>query len=96
MARRELKTLGQHPQDKPDRARSGHAGMPAGHGETQAIMAYKQPEMGRHYLERVTGIEPALSAWEVHRSVPSSAVTCDGTCPWVAASDPYGPVLIAR
>jgi hypothetical protein len=34
-----------------------------------------------YVVERVTGIEPALSAWEVHRSVPSYAVTCDGTCP---------------
>jgi len=32
-------------------------------------------------LERVTGIEPALSAWEVHRSVLLSTATCDGTCP---------------
>jgi hypothetical protein len=28
------------------------------------MMADKQSELGRHCLERVTGIEPALSAWE--------------------------------
>src|SRR5437667_12571480 len=27
-------------------------------------MAGRLPELGRHCLERVTGIEPALSAWE--------------------------------
>jgi len=31
-------------------------------------MADKRPELGRHCLERVTGIEPALSAWESNRS----------------------------
>ena len=28
------------------------------------MMADKRPELGRHCMERVTGIEPALSAWE--------------------------------
>jgi hypothetical protein len=47
-------------------------------------------------LERVTGIEPALSAWEVHRPEPSPLLTCARTCPQVAVADPYDPPLIAR
>jgi hypothetical protein len=47
-------------------------------------------------LERVTGIEPALSAWE---SVPSGPVTCPdqrGGCPRVTVRDRSSPGLMAR
>jgi hypothetical protein len=41
-------------------------------------------------LERVTGIEPALSAWE---SVPSEAFTCGELRSWLSASDREIPVF---
>jgi hypothetical protein len=47
-------------------------------------------------VERVTGIEPALSAWEVHRSAPLFSVTCGAACPPVAVFDLCCPPLIAR
>jgi integrase len=46
--------------------------------------------------ERVTRIELALSAWEVHRSAPLCCVTCGAACPPVAVSDLCCPPLIAR
>jgi hypothetical protein len=47
-------------------------------------------------VERVTGIEPALSAWE---SVPSgllSGLTCGAGCPRVTVTDRSSPWLMAR
>ena len=47
-------------------------------------------------LERVTGIEPALSAWE---SVPSGLLRdliCEAGGPWVAVRDRSSPGLMAR
>ena len=41
-------------------------------------------------MERVTGIEPALSAWE---SGPSRALTCPELPSWLSASDREIPVL---
>jgi hypothetical protein len=60
------------------------------------MMADKRPELGRHRLERVTGIEPALSAWESDRSGPLTALiwVCDP--PPVTAMDPEIPGLMAR
>ena len=52
-------------------------------------MADKRPELGRHCLERVTGIEPALSAWEVSatiRGLPADTLAC-GTLACLTASD---------
>jgi len=40
-------------------------------------MADKRPELGRHCLERVTGIEPALSAWDPTDRGPLTALTCE-------------------
>jgi hypothetical protein len=36
-------------------------------------------------VERVTGIEPALSAWESERNRPSWRLSCQLVCPAVAA-----------
>src|SRR5262249_32051350 len=47
-----------------DRARNGHASAPAGHRMARAIMADRLSDLGTQPVERVTGIEPALSAWE--------------------------------
>jgi hypothetical protein len=46
--------------------------------------------------ERVTGIEPALSAWESVRSGQLSGLTCWAGCPWVTVRDPFLPGLMAR
>ena len=51
--------------------------------ETNALAA-------RSLLERVTGIEPALSAWE---SVPSGPVTWPDLRGWVSASDRERPLV---
>jgi len=47
-------------------------------------------------LERVTGIEPALSAWETNRSVPLTTLTWDPNAPRVTLMDPMTPGLMAR
>ena len=42
-------------------------------------MAGRRPELGTQHVERVTGIEPALSAWEVSGAValpPADSVSC--------------------
>jgi len=51
-------------------------------------MADKRPELGRHCLERVTGIEPALSAWESDRSGASDRPDLRTRC---TASDRHRP-----
>ena len=60
------------------------------------MMADKRPELGRHYLERVTGIEPALSAWESDRSGLLTALTWATDAPLVTVIDPMTPQLMAR
>jgi hypothetical protein len=48
------------------------------------------------HVERVTGIEPALSAWE---SVPSGLLcrlACEVRCPRVTVTDRSSPRLMAR
>jgi hypothetical protein len=47
-------------------------------------------------LERVTGIEPALSAWESDRSGPLTALTWATDAPRVTVIDPMTPRLMAR
>ena len=47
-------------------------------------------------VERVTGIEPALSAWEAARSGLLCGLTCGAGCPRVTASDRSSPRLMAR
>ena len=42
-------------------------------------------------MERVTGIEPALSAWE---SVPSGALIIPKLRSWLSGSDREMPVLL--
>jgi hypothetical protein len=59
-------------------------------------MADKRPELGRHCLERVTGIEPALSAWESDRSRPLTALSWAVDAPLVTVMDPAIPGLMAR
>jgi hypothetical protein len=48
------------------------------------------------YLERVTGIEPALSAWESDRSGSLTALTWKSDVPLVTVMDPVTPGLMAR
>jgi hypothetical protein len=46
--------------------------------------------------ERVTGIEPALSAWESDRSEPLTALSWAVNAPLVTVMDPAIPGLMAR
>src|SRR5215471_5113640 len=46
--------------------------------------------------ERVTGIEPALSAWESYRSGSLTALTWTADAPPVTVIDPATPWLMAR
>ena len=45
-------------------------------------------------LERVTGIEPALSAWESDRSGPLTVLTWTSNAPLVTVTDPSIPGLM--
>src|SRR5262249_22727636 len=47
-------------------------------------------------VERGTGIEPALSAWESDRSGPLTALNCTANVPQVTARDRMNPGLMAR
>jgi hypothetical protein len=47
-------------------------------------------------VERVTRIEPALSAWETERLRLNGRVTCRSLRTGVAVTDPWRPWLIAR
>ena len=47
-------------------------------------------------VERVTGIEPALSAWEAKRLRLLRALTCQFQWPAVAVTAPSSPWLMAR
>jgi hypothetical protein len=47
-------------------------------------------------VERVTGIEPALSAWESYRSGHLTALTWATDAPLVTVMDPMPPRLMAR
>jgi len=47
------------------------------------------------YAERVTGIEPALSAWESDRSGPLTGLTWGSGAPLVTVIDPGTPGLMA-
>ena len=50
----------------------------------------------RFVVERVTGIEPALSAWESDRSGPLTALSWASDTPLVTAMNPATPGLMAR
>ena len=47
-------------------------------------------------MEGVTGIEPALSAWESDQSGPLTALTWASDTPLVTVMDPVTPGLMAR
>jgi hypothetical protein len=49
-----------------------------------------------YIVERVTGIEPALSAWESDRSGPLTAMTWAPDSPLVTVEDPQAPGLMGR
>jgi hypothetical protein len=51
---------------------------------------------GPSHLERLTGIEPAPSAWEAERSGLSPGLTCRPGCPRVTVKDRSLPGLMAR
>jgi len=50
----------------------------------------------RSWLERMTGIEPALSAWESVQFRLSGRPTCDCTGPRVTVTDRESLALMAR
>ena len=55
-----------------------------GGSDALVIMADRSHELGIHHLEWVTGIEPALSAWEVCGAAerpPAEWLTCGSTVP---------------
>ena len=60
------------------------------------IMAGRRPGLGTQHVERVTGIEPALSAWESVRSGPLTALSWAVDAPLVTVMDPVTPGLMAR
>jgi hypothetical protein len=47
-------------------------------------------------VERVTGIEPALSAWESDRSEPLTSLSWATDAPLVTVMNPMTPWLMAR
>ena len=55
-------------------------------------MADTWPELGTHRVKRVTGIEPALSAWESGRARPLTVLTWASDAPLVTAMDPASAV----
>ena len=59
-------------------------------------MASRPIELGTQHMERVTGIEPALSAWESDRSGPLTGLTWAADAPLVTVMDPVTPGLMAR
>jgi hypothetical protein len=59
-------------------------------------MARRPPELGSQYVERVTRIELALSAWESDRSGPLAALSWAVDAPLVTAMDLATPRLMAR
>jgi hypothetical protein len=59
-------------------------------------MAGRLPDLGRHCVERVTGIEPALSAWESDRSGPLTTPTWESGTPLVTVKHPMTPGPMAR
>jgi hypothetical protein len=61
------------------RARNGHAKTRTNPLPSE-ISRDQAPDQA-FVVERVTRIELALSAWEVHRPVLLSALTCEETCP---------------
>jgi hypothetical protein len=58
-------------------------------------MADKPLELGSRDVERVTGIESALSAWESDRSGASAALSWAADIPLVTVIDPATPGLMA-
>jgi hypothetical protein len=59
-------------------------------------MAHRPSELGSQYVERVTGIEPALSAWESDRSGFLTALTWAPDTPLVTVMDLVTLGLMAR
>jgi hypothetical protein len=59
-------------------------------------MARRPPELGSQYVERVTRIELALSAWESDRLGPLTTLTWALDAPLVTVMDSVTPGLMAR
>jgi hypothetical protein len=62
-------------------------------------MAGRRSDLGRYCLERVTGIEPALSAWEVcgaARLPPADSVTCGDLDSLTVSDHDYPQVLLSQ
>ena len=59
-------------------------------------MAGRPSELGTQRVERVTGIEPALSAWESDRSGALTALSWVADAPLVTVMDLVAPELMAR
>ena len=71
-------------------ARSGHAARSQATRGARLATVNRVPELRIRGLERVTGIEPALSAWE---SVPSGPVRCPDLRDGLSASDRERPFV---
>src|SRR5215831_11628369 len=69
----------------------GHAVVLKGHKGDLAIMAGRPTELGIQYVERVTGIEPALSACEAARYGRLGGLTSRFGCPAGTAVDRQSP-----
>jgi hypothetical protein len=68
-------------------------------GTSKAQVRKPLPDLGpswleRVTLERVTGIEPALSAWEAERCELRTGLTCAARCPPLTVRDRWLPGLI--
>jgi hypothetical protein len=71
------------------------------HGDQQDPSGTKSHAFGTpaelgFLAERVTGIEPALSAWESAQPALLCGLTCGAGCPRVTVTDPSSPGLMAR
>jgi hypothetical protein len=78
------------------RARNGHVAREGWlNGEAPASEKWLRT-WGFVMVERVTGVEPALSAWESVQSTPIHAPTCPPSLPRVTVIDPCSLCLIAR
>jgi len=91
---RDTRSAGEPKPSVPNRVRNGHE--PTARPRDCSWLHSKNTALAaRSAFERVTGIEPALSAWE---SVPSElfyGLTCGAGCPRVTVRDRSSPGLMA-
>jgi Phage integrase family len=95
MARRELKESDARHTGRRSGTQRAHS-PESGDSQGGAGNVNRVSELRIRGLERVTGIEPALSVWELDRSCLSALLTRKPGCPGVAMSTRCPPCLIAR